>query len=283
MSQSPAVLLAGCGDIACRLAGLLPTGTRLSGLRRHPAGLPPAIEPLAADLCDPATVAKALAGRHYDYVVVTLTPGERTEQRYRQVYIDGTRNLLSALHGQPKLLFVSSTSVYPQDAGEVVDECSPAGGGGFSGRLLHEAETLVYASGLPATVVRFSGIYGLGRERLLRMVREGRLDAAGAASWTNRIHADDCARVLAFLLDRWQHGASVQPCYVASDTCPAQAGEVWQWLAGELGVPDPLPGIDWRRQAASGKCCDSSLLQREGFRFLYPDFRDGYSRLLAAE
>lgn len=262
------------------MANLLQGRYRLSGLRRRPAGLPPNIEPIAADLCDEVAVAQALAGRHVDYVVITLTPGERTEQRYRAVYVDGTRNLLSALAGQPKVLFVSSTSVYGQDAGEPVDETSEALGSGFSGRVLCEAEQQVLDSGLPATLVRFSGIYGPGRERLLRLVREGKVDVGGAAQWTNRIHADDCARVLAFLLDRWQSGIRPQRCYVASDTRPVQAGEVWQWLAAELAQADPLAGIHWQRQAATGKRCDSSLLQREGFHYRYPDFQSGYRGLL---
>lgn len=283
MSDLPNVLLAGCGDIACRLANLLQDRYRLSGLRRQPAGLPTPIEPIAADLCDRAAVAQALAGRHFDYVVITLTPGDRTEQRYRAVYVDGTGHLLSALARQTKVLFVSSTSVYGQDAGEAVDETSAAFGSGFSGRVLCEAEQRVLDSGLPATLVRFSGIYGPGRERLLRLVREGKVDVGGAAQWTNRIHADDCARVLAFLLDRWQSGISPQRCYVASDTRPVQAGEVWQWLAAELGQADPLAGIDWRRQAASGKRCDSTLLQREGFRYLYPDYQSGYRSLLSGK
>ena len=279
----PSVLLAGCGDIACRLAQQLGDSWSCTGLRRHPENLPVSITPLAADLCDAAGVHQALAGRAFDYVVITLTPGERNEARYRAVYVDGTRNLLAALHGQPRLLFVSSTSVYGQDAGDMVDEASLAEGSGFSGRCLREAEQLVQDSGLPASCVRFSGIYGPGRERLLRMVREGRVNAAEAAQWTNRIHADDCAGVLAFLLRRWQQGEWVAPCYVASDAQPVQAGEVWQWLAGRLGVPDPLAGKDWRVGSAGGKRCNSALLQQAGYRFRYPDYQAGYATLLSAQ
>jgi nucleoside-diphosphate-sugar epimerase len=274
-------LLAGCGDIAQRLALLLEADYRLTGLRRHPGSLPPAIEPLAADLCDSASVTAALADRVLDYVVVTLTPGERTESRYRQVYIEGTRHLLAALQGTPRVLFVSSTSVYPQDAGERVDEASLAIASGFSGRCLREAEALVTASTFASTVVRFSGIYGPGRGRLLKSVREGTVDWRNAAQWSNRIHADDCARVLAFLIKRWQAGIAPAPCYIASDDCPVQLGDVWQWMAGVLGASQP--DHPWQQQVASGKRCSSALLQQAGFRFLYPDFRAGYRHLLHAE
>jgi nucleoside-diphosphate-sugar epimerase len=277
-------LLAGCGDIAQRLALLLGADYRLTGLRRRPDSLPPAIEPLAADLCDGASVTAALAGYSPDYVVITLTPGERTEARYRQVYIDGTKHLLAALQGAPRVLFVSSTSVYPQDGGEVVDETSPTVGGGFSGRCLREAEALIEASAFASTIVRFSGIYGPGRGRLLKSVREGTVDWRSAAQWSNRIHADDCARVLAFLIGRWQAGIAPEPCYIASDDCPVQLGEVWQWVASTLGAAGASqPDTHWQQQVASGKRCSSALLQQAGFRFLYPDFRTGYRHLLNAE
>ena len=281
-SVVPSVLLAGCGDIAQRLALLLQDAYCLTGLRRHPEQLPPVIAPLTADLCDSHAVSGALQGLSYDYVVITLTPGERSEARYRQVYIEGTRNLLAALQGHPRLVFVSSTSVYEQDHGEVVDESSPATGSGFSGRILREAEDIVASSGFASSCVRFSGIYGPGRERLLRLVREGRVDINNAAQWSNRIHADDCARVLAFLIERWQAGIAPSPCYVASDNRPTQLGDVWQWLANQMAVANPVVDSDWRMQPAKGKRCANDLLQREGFNFLYPDFQEGYLQLLSS-
>lgn len=280
--DSPSVLLAGCGDIAQRLALLLKDNYRLTGLRRHPEFLPPMIVPLAADLCDGDSTHAALKNGAFDYVIITLTPGERSEARYRQVYVEGARHLLASLQGQPRILFVSSTSVFAQDQGELVDEGSPAIGGEFSGRCLREAEELVLASRFAASCVRFSGIYGPGRERLLNTVRERRVDWANAAQWSNRIHADDCARVLAFLIERWQSGIAPLPCYIASDNCPVQLGDVWEWLANQMAVTDPVSADNWRTQPATGKRCDSSLLQREGFSFLYPDFRAGYATLLSS-
>ncbi len=276
----PSVLLVGCGDIAQRLALPLENSYQLTGLRRHPESLPPSIAPLAADLCDGASVSKALAGRSFDYVVITLTPGERTEARYQQVYVEGTRNLLAALSGTPKLLFVSSTSVYAQDQGEIVDEASPAIGSGFSGRCLREAEELVAASNFASTSVRFSGIYGPNRGRLLRSVHDGTVDWSSAGQWSNRIHADDCARVLAFLIERWQADLAPSPCYIATDNVSTQLGDVWQWLANQMGVGNAVQEKQWRDQPASGKRCSNNLLQSQGFSFLYPDFKAGYCTLL---
>ena len=272
-------MLVGCGDIAQRLALLLEERYQLTGLRRRPELLPSIIAPLTADLCDSHSVNAALAGRSFDYVAVTLTPGERTEARYQQVYVEGTRNLLAALQGKPRLLFVSSTSVYAQDQGEVVDEISPAIGSGFSGRCLREAEDIVAASCFASTNVRFSGIYGPNRGRLLQSVRERKVDWSSAAQWSNRIHADDCARVLAFLITRWQAGSAPSPCYVATDNASTQLGDVWQWLASQMGLDNTVSEKHWHDQPVSGKRCSNALLQQEGFRFLYPDFRAGYCHI----
>ena len=279
-AAKPAVLLVGCGDIAQRLALLLHHDYRLTGLRRRAAHLPPYIEALAADLCDEAALRQALAGRCFDYVVVTLTPGERSEERYRAVYVDGTRHLLRALQGSPRLLFVSSTSVYGQHAGELIDEQSPAQTENFSGRLLREAEQQVLGGPFAASCVRFSGIYGPGRERLLRSVREQTVNADEAAQWSNRIHADDCARVLAFLIECWEDGVVPDPVYIASDECPVQLGEVWQWLAERMEKPLVLPPA-WRDGPATGKRASSARLRAQGFHFLYADFRAGYAAMLA--
>ena len=281
MQYRPAVLLAGCGDIAQRLALLLHQDYQLTGLRRHPENLPTYITPLAADLCHPASIEQAIGNQHFDYVVVTLTPGERTEARYKQIYVEGTQHLLASLQGRPRVLFVSSTSVYAQDQGERVDENSPAVGNGFSGKCLLEAESAINTSGLPATCVRFSGIYGPGRERLIRMVREQRVDSADAHHFSNRIHADDCARVLAFLIERWEDGTAPSPTYIASDTQPTQSGHVWQWLSDTMHVQRCFPDASWQQRQPAGKRCDSGQLQKQGFHFLYPDFMSGYQTLLA--
>lgn len=276
----PSVLLVGCGDIALRLAPLLEPGATLSGLRRHPENLPSFIRPIQADVCDAVAMANALEGHLFDYVIVTLTPGERSESRYRQVYVEGMRCLLQSLPGRPRVLFVSSTSVFGQHHGEWVNEHSVAEGDGFSGRVLREAEQLLMASGLPATCIRFSGIYGPGRERLIRLVREGRVALDNARQYSNRIHADDAARVLAFLIDRWEKGQPPAPVYVASDPQPVQSGNVWLWMATRMGVTGPALEPLWDSEPATGKRCDSALLQSQGFVFQYPDFCAGYAALM---
>ena len=138
------VLIAGCGDLGIALGLRLHTaGWAVSGLRRHTDALPPGITPVAADLGDPRSLS-ALAGRRFDHVVLTGAPGGFDEAAYRRVYVDGVRNLLDALTGEPGVLMVGSTGVYHQEDGSTVDEDSPTAPRGFSGRMLLEGEALLH-------------------------------------------------------------------------------------------------------------------------------------------
>ena len=285
-------LIAGCGDVGTVLGkNLHAAGHQVWGLKRQPADLPPGIQPLAADLGDPATLSRLPS--NLDYIVYSAAAAGFSEAQYQAAYVAGVRNLLHALqkgNQQPRrLLFCSSTSVYAQHRGESVDEGSPAEADGFSGRCIRAGEELLWSSPWPAVAVRFGGIYGPGRTRLIDSVREGSATRpAGAPIFTNRIHRDDCARVLEHLI------ALPKPerLYIAVDDEPAPLDEVLCWLATRLGVPEPplaprsplKPGAEAGGNAASrlraSKRCRNARLRASGFQFLYPSYREGYAALL---
>lgn len=289
------ILIAGCGDVGAALGRCLHAdGHEVWGLKRHPADLPPEIRPLAADLTDPATLA-ALPPT-LDCVVYCAAAAGFSEAQYQAAYVAGVRNLLDALRQagqQPKrLLFASSTSVYAQHQGEWVDEDSPAEADGFSGRCIRAGEQLMWDSGWPAIVVRFGGIYGPGRTRLIDSVRDGTATCpADPPVYTNRIHRDDCARTLNHLLRL----SDPERLYLAADNDPAPLDEVLRWLAVQLGAPEPprtlrpplKPGAETRRDPAArmraSKRCDNTRLRASGFEFLYSSYRDGYTALLDLE
>ncbi|HAS51203.1 MAG TPA: NAD(P)-dependent oxidoreductase [Gammaproteobacteria bacterium] len=287
------ILIAGCGDIGTTLGrALTRAGHEVWGLKRHPADLPAPIQPLAADLTDPATL--CALPPELDAIIYSAAAAGFSEAHYQAAYSDGVRNVLNALRqaGQhpQRLLFTSSTSVYAQHQGEWVDEDSPAEADGFSGRCIREGEQLMWDSGWPAIVVRFGGIYGPGRTRLIDSVREGSAVCSNSPPiYTNRIHRDDCARVLEHLLQY----PEPQPLYLAVDDDPAPLNDVLNGLADQLGVPRPpvveqsplKPGAETRRDPAtrmraSKRCCNARL-RASGFQFRYPSYREGYAELLS--
>ncbi|TVR58130.1 MAG: SDR family oxidoreductase [Candidatus Competibacteraceae bacterium] len=288
------ILIAGCGDVGTALGRNLSTaGHDVWGLKRRPLDLPAGIQPLAADLTDPTTLAALPAA--LDYIVYSAAAAGFGEEAYQSAYVAGVRHLLDALRQagqQPKrLLFTSSTSVYAQNQGEWVDEDSPAEASGFSGRCIRQGEQLLWDSGWPAVAVRFGGIYGPGRTRMIDSVRDGTATrSAGPPLYTNRIHRDDCARVLEHLLFLPEPA----PLYLAVDDDPAPLNDVLSWLAGQLGVPEPAltdgspakPGTGTREVAArmrASKRCRNARLRASGFSFRYPSYRDGYAALLCQE
>ena len=286
------ILIAGCGDIGTTLGlALSAAGHTVWGLKRHPAEAPPGIQPLAADLTDPATL-NALPPV-LDAVVYSVAAAGFSAAQYQAAYVTGVHNLIEAMQRsgqQPqRLLFTSSTSVYAQHEGEWVTEESPAEAEGFSGRCIRQGEQLLWDSPWPAVAVRFGGIYGPGRTRLIDSVREGSaVRPAGPPIYTNRIHRDDCARALEHLLNL----PKAEPLYLAVDDDPAPLDEVLGWLAGQLGVPEPplatqpafKPGAETRRDSVSrmraSKRCSNARLRASGFKFRYPGYREGYGAIL---
>ncbi len=275
-------LIAGCGYVGSMLAQqLVADGAQVFGLARRPAGLPAGVEPLAADLGDPASL--GVLPESLELVFYAASAGARDPAAYERAYVLGVSNLLERLasHQTPRRFFlVSSTGVYGQHHGEWVDEESPTTPVRFTGHALLKGERLALEAPFPTTVVRFGGIYGPGRTSLVDRVR------AGQARWrpdhyTNRIHRDDCAGAL-------HHLASLEApaqLYLGVDDEPTLERDVQLWLAERLGSESPpVAGPrDGTRAGPGSKRCSNARLRAVGYRFRYPSFRQGYEELLPSQ
>jgi nucleoside-diphosphate-sugar epimerase len=273
------VLVAGCGYVGTALGvELAAGGDTVFGLRRDPSRLPPGIAPVAADLSNPATLAGLPEA---DAIVYAAAANGFSPAAYRAAYVDGLANLLAALPRPPRrLIFVSSTSVYGQQQGEWVDEDSPAEADHWSADALRQGERRANDGPQESIVLRLGGIYGPGRTRLIDEALAGATYAAGPPRYTNRIHRDDCAGALAYLL---RH-PSPDSLYLGVDDDPADRRVVLEWLATKLGAPAPraVPATDDDpRRERSNKRCSNARLREAGYAFRYPTFRDGYAALLA--
>ncbi len=277
------ILIAGCGDVGSVLgSSLQQAGHEVWGLKRNPATLPSTIRGLVGDLSNLASL-KALP-EQLDYIFYTAAAGGFSEARYQAAYLHGINNLLAMLTTQKqplkRIFFTSSTSVYGQCQGEWVDEASPAEAASFAGRYLRQGEESLWQGPFPATVIRFGGIYGPGRTRLLDSLRQGQATCIkDPPLYTNRIHRDDCAAALYHLLELEEPAA----LYLGVDNEPAPQCEVLQWLAQRLGVAGPTvvnaASVEETALRAN-KRCRNNRLRESGFRFRYPTYREGYQTLL---
>ncbi|MCK6250810.1 NAD-dependent epimerase/dehydratase family protein [Pseudomonas fragi] len=276
------VLIVGCGDVGGRLATqLLDTDWQVYGLRRSIDRLPAGVIGVAGDLFSEQCPTQWPAGQ-IDYVVYSAAATEHDEAGYQAAYVDGLKNTLSWLeqHGQrPKrLLFVSSSGVYAQKDGEWVDEASPALSTNYSGRIILDAERVALESGIAASAVRLTGIYGPGRERLMGQVRKGYRVAVEPPLYGNRIHADDAAGLLAFLLEADRQGRALDDCYIGVDNAPAPLAEVVDWLRERLGITEWAAEASVRR--AGSKRCSNARAKALGWEPRYSSYREGYAAIL---
>jgi nucleoside-diphosphate-sugar epimerase len=276
------VLIAGCGDIGTALGvELAALGHDVWGIRRTPANLPSALHALQGDLTRPATL-RGLP-RQIDVAVYTAAPDASTDDAYRATYVQGLRGLLQVLESASspprRTVFASSTAVYGQTDGSWVDEASPTEPRGFRGRRLLEAEQLLAASRIPATVLRLGGLYGPGRIRLIDRLRRGEAACvAGPPLFGNRIHRDDAVGALRHTVEL----AAPAPLYLGVDHEPADECEVLRWLAPQLGLPAPHIVSAAGESHPSNKRCRNDRLVASGYSFHYPTFREGYAGVLRA-
>lgn len=271
------ILVVGLGDIGAALAQRWhQAGHRVSGIRRH-ARASTGIDLYAQDLISDPVL---LPPDQVDLAYVVMSPASRSVEGYQDAFLTAPRRLLDALAAQqpvPPVVFVSSTAVYGDQTG-LIDEESPPRPDKYNGRILLAAEEEMSLRSL-TTIVRFSGIYGPGR---LRLIRQAQAIAAGEAppapSWTNRIHRDDCVGLLEHLGQQWLAGNMLPPVVVGTDLLPSMNVRVLNWLGERLGLPLALPEPD----IGPGKRLHSRYIESSDFTLSYTDFQAGYEDVLAS-
>lgn len=269
------ILIAGCGDVGSVLAvALLREGHVVYGLKRDTSSLPEGVKAIQADLTDPDTLKDLPEG--IDQLVFMPTPARRDQSGYEEIFIKGWKNVWAALKQAPiRTLLVSSTAVFGESDGGRVNEQTIPGPTGFNGKVLLNMEQLAADCTDNLVVVRISGIYGPGRERLIRLAASKELEVQKIPPYfTNRIHRDDAAAALKHLLEIDKPEA----LYLASDDLPAPRYEVVEWLAKAQGKPSPVAVAS--KKASRGKRVSNQKLRNSGFNLFYPDYRAGYGSVL---
>ncbi|WP_404443570.1 NAD(P)H-binding protein [Microbacterium marinum] len=258
-------LLVGSGRLGTRVASALSaSGGEVVTLRRSPTA--DAAGPhIQADVARPLEVPLP----DVDAVVFTLPPGENAS-----FLPDAVVNIARALPATPRrCVFVSSTRVLEGYADDrpLTEQDAPRPRGERAQQLVDgEARA---AELFDATILRPAGIYGPGRDRLIRQVLAG--TPVDHDRRTNRIHETDVVRAIVALVT-----ADDPPRLIhATDTQPATLGEVVSFLAARLGVPVPPRG---ERGERAGTVLAGDRLHALLETLTYPTFRDGYGEIVAA-
>lgn len=271
------ILIAGCGDLGAGVgARLIEDGHQVFGLKRNPPAYDGSIEYIKADL----TKFSDVAGLKTDFeqVLIILTPDGRDVAAYRHVFVDGVNNLLQIFtekNPAASFTFISSTSVYGQTDGAWVDEDSETRPGSERGEILLAAEQAVLAQNPRNTVIRFSGIYGPGRGRLLKKVAVGGEVQKEPPAYANRIHREDCIGVMQFILEKKLAGETLASIYVATDDDPSPMWNIVTWLADMMDAPAPT-AKPADASASQNKRISNKRIKALGYEFRYSSYRDGY-------
>lgn len=236
----------------------------------------------------------ALAGGA-DRVAVTVAAGGGGVDGYRRSYVEGLRSVVGwgrrvvADGGRAgRLIYTSSTSVYPQDGGVRVTEADLVGGEAETTRALVEAERIAGEwPGSGASVLRLAGIYGPGRTHLLEQVRNGEV-AGRPEAHLNLIYRDDILDAMEAVWSREPElGGTWAEVFNIADAGEATKGEVVAWLAERLGVAMPRftgQPAGGRRAVTPDRIIDSARARAMlGWTARHRTFREGYSAVLAAE
>lgn len=250
------LLIIGCGDVALRAVPQLRDRYRIYALT-HGRGRAPLLRahgvvPIAGDLDDPATL-HGLAGIAHD-VLHCAPPPDRGLRDMR------TAHLIAALaKGESlpqQLVYISTSGVYGDCAGALVDETRPLRPQTARAHRRADAERQLREWGIRSrvrvSILRAPGIYS-GQRLPLERLRTGTpaLNAEEDA-YTNHIHADDLARMAVAAL-RFGHPGRK---YNASDDSLLKMGDYFDLVADCCGLPRP------RRvtRAEATKCIPSELL-----------------------
>ena len=285
-------VIAGCGYVGERLARAWPGRTLALVRSESRAGELAAagIEALAVDLdalADGAALPAGTAGCVLFYLVPP--PGDAQHD-------PRPRALLEALRGKPsRVVYMSTTGVYGDTAGDRVDESSPVHPATDRARARLDAERTVQdwaaQHGSEWVVLRVPGLYGPGRLPLERIRRAQPAIRESEAGPGNRIHVDDLVRAC---IAAGTLPAAANRLYNAGDGNHASTTEYFRIVARLAGLAAP-PEVS-REEARRGmsplawsflgdsRRVDSSRLQRElAVEIRYRDLEEGVRACLERE
>jgi len=267
------LLIAGYGDIARRVAARLPAGVAMRAVSRT----------LGSDLDRPETL-QPFAG--WADAILHATPPAANDTDTR------TANLLSLL-GQglspARIVYLSTSGVYGDCAGERVDETRPVNPMTARAMRRVDAERQLSAWCAPRdvalVVLRVPGIYAPDRlpvERLRKGTPALREEDEG---YTNHIHADDLATIaLRALQDDAPPGI-----YNASDDSEMKMGAWFDLVADRSGLPRPpriarseadgrIPAELLSFMQESRRLCNRKMKRELAVTLAYPTVFDGVPR-----
>lgn len=288
-------LIVGCGYLGSRIADRWQTaGHEVHAMTRDAQRAieleQRGVRTIVADVADPLTFDSL---GDFDTVVYAVGYDRlHPTKPILQVYAGGVRNLLAALPNKTRrFVYISSTGVYGDAGGDMVDEQTPPDPQRAGGQASLAAEEALagHAIGKRSVVLRLAGIYGRDRVPYLQEIRRGEPIPAPREGWLNLIHVDDAASVV-LAAESWLDQAVDQTgphVFCVSDGAPVNRGDYYREAARLLGAAPPTfvePPADSpaaARAAANKRVNNAKMIAEFGAELSYPDYRAGLAAILS--
>jgi nucleoside-diphosphate-sugar epimerase len=280
--NKPRLLILGCGDVGMRLLPLVRDRFRVFALtsqasRRRELRAAGAI-PIVADLDQPATLARIAGLAHH---IVHLAPPQSEGALDRR-----TRNLTAILPDRATLVYISTTGVYGNCEGARFDETRKVNPQNLRARRRVDGERTLRAWAVRAharlSILRVPGIYAADRLPIERLQKGTPVLLPEDDVYTNHVHADDLAHIIALALFRAQPGR----IYHAADDSELKMGEYFDAVADAFDLPRPprLPRAELKElvspmllsfMSESRRLMNDRIKSELGVRLAYPKVEQG--------
>lgn len=206
-----------------------------------------------------------------DGLILTVAPKESGD--YQATYLETAETIRDTKPKLKYLLYTSSTSVYGNYHGNLVDEETKPMPESQQGEILLNTESTYLKSLLDETkvcILRLGGIYGPGREVLNRVKKfAGRKIPGNGSSITNLIHCDDIVSAILWSLDQELVGVH----NLVNDTHVTRK-ELYMKLAQQNKLPEVLWDNTGVNPHAGNKIVSNEKIKSTGFRFIHSTFEE---------
>lgn len=270
MKITKKISLLGCGWLGFPLAlDLISLGFKVKGSTTSPekmsllkaSGIDPFLVQFDHTLPNPDLI--ELLGS--DILIVSIPPGRRTADGLNNYHQMG-ETLIEQIPKSSisKLIFISSTSVYP-DSNTILSESSEISPETPSGRVIAEIEKSLLALPIQVLVLRLSGLFGPGRSP--GRFFAGKTNVPNGLAPVNMIHLDEVISLIRTLID----SESAIGVYIGCTPSHPTKEEFYS-LAAQI---DKLPKPVFIQEKLNWKIVESERVENElGFTYKIPNLLD---------
>jgi len=275
------ILIVGYGAIGRRVAALvLEEGIAVFALSRREPEFS-GITHRSANLDDPGSL-QGLPTRNSCVIYLAPPPGGGVEETRMRNFLGS----IAAGEEPEKVVYISTSGVYGESLGEVVTEDTPPNPQTSRGKRRLHGERLVTAwgneRGVTVVILRVTAIYAPDRLPVSQLKMGQPVLREEEALPSNRIHADDLARICLAAAEKGEHG----DIFNVSDGAVGTMTQYFNAAADYLGLPRPAQvSLDEARRVmtplmisyvSESRIVDNRrMLQKLGVRLQYPNLEAG--------